>query len=264
MIARRVAMKIKEVLKNNYKYWLFLIAVGIVGGIFTGFYTLEITDPAILEEALLQVGGETVYILISTMQVISYALIFGILGKFIAGKAGLLREVKFDKKTTVKIALIGLVGGALVTVLDTLIFASGADGEAIKESLRISLSLSSIIASFTYGGIIEEIMMRLFLMSLIALLLWKIFSKKSEAIPAWTLVIANVLTAMLFAAGHLPATAGTTGLTPMIVLRCFLFNGGMGLIFGRAYRKHGIHYAMLSHIFAHVGMKLISAIIILV
>ena len=53
------------------------------------------------------------------------------------------------------------------------------------------------------------------------------------------------------------------GLTPMIVLRCFLFNGGMGLIFGRAYRKHGIHYAMLSHIFAHVGMKLISAIIIL-
>ena len=125
MIARRVAMKIKEVLKNNYKYWLFLIAVGIVGGIFTGFYTLEITDPAILEEALLQVGGETAYILISTMQVISYALIFGIFGKFIAGKAGLLREVKFQKKTTVKIALIGLVGGALVTVLDTLVFCLG-------------------------------------------------------------------------------------------------------------------------------------------
>ena len=256
-------MKIKEVLKNNYKYWLFLIAVGIVGGIFTGFYTLEITDPAILEEALKQVGGEVVYILIGTIQVISYALIFGILGKFIAGKAGLLQEVRFDKKTTVKTALIGLVGGALVTVLDTLIFASGADGEAIKESLRISLSLSSIIASFTYGGIIEEIMMRLFLMSLIALLLWKIFSKKSEAIPAWTLVLANVLTAMLFAAGHLPAIAQSMGLTPMIVLRCFLFNGGMGLVFGRAYRKYGIQSATLSHIFAHVGMKLLGAIMIM-
>ena len=263
MIARSAAMKIKEVLKNNYKYWLFLIAVGIVGGIFTGFYALEITDPAILEEALLQVGGEAVYILISTIQVISYALIFGILGKFIAGKAGLLREVKFDKKTTVKIALIGLVGGALVMVLDTFIFTSGADGEATRESIELSLSVSSIIASFTYGGIIEEIMMRLFLMSLIALLLWKIFSKKSETIPTWTLVLANVLTAMLFAASHLPATAISMGLTPMIVLRCFLFNGGMGLIFGSAYRKYGIHYAMLSHIFAHVGMKLFGAIIIL-
>jgi hypothetical protein len=93
--------------------------------------------------------------------------------------------------------------------------------------------------------------------------LWKIFCRKESTVPTKILVIANVLVAIAFAAAHLPATAMTMGLTPMIVLRCFVLNGSMGLVFGRAYIKDGIAYAMLSHIFAHVGMKLLGLIVIL-
>ena len=100
-------------------------------------------------------------------------------------------------------------------------------------------------------------------MSLIALILWKVFFKSEEHISAKALVIANVLSALLFAAGHLPATAISIGITPAILIRCFLLNGGAGLVFGRLYRKRGIQYAMIAHAFTHVAMKLIWFIIAL-
>jgi hypothetical protein len=253
----------KKALKDNLFYIIFLVLTGLIGGVFTAFYIIESTDPALMAEMLAQMGGKNAYVVVSTLQVVSYSLIFGLLGKLISKKAGLWKEVKLEGKKVRKNAACGFVGGVVIMLLDLFVFSAGADGEAIRNSLILSLSPNSIIASFTYGGIVEELMMRLFLMSLIALVLWKIFCREEATVPTKILVIANVLVAIAFAAGHLPATAMTTGLTPMIVLRCFVLNGSMGLVFGRAYRKDGIAYAMLSHIFAHVGMKLLGLIVIL-
>jgi hypothetical protein len=252
---------IKKYLKENFVYLLFLSVVGLIGGFFTAIYAMEMTDPDMMAEALAQMGGKVGYTVISTLQVVSYALIFGILGKYFSKKIGLWRELRFEKSKTVESVLAGLIGGAAIMLLDVLVFSSGAEPEAMKESLLASLTPSSIIASFTYGGIIEEVMMRLFLMSLLALLLWKLFFIREETVPTFALVISNIVVAILFAASHLPATAVSIGLSPIIVLRCFVLNGSMGLVFGRAYRKHGIHYAMLAHIFAHVGMKLLGLLI---
>jgi len=111
-----------------------------------------------------------------------------------------------------------------------------------------------------YGGIVEEIMMRLFLMSLLAWLGWKIFFRRREKPPVGVIAAANVIAALLFAAGHLPATAMIFGtLTPLILLRCFLLNGGFGLFFGWLYRRYGIQYAILGHMLAHMVSKLIWA-----
>ncbi|MBQ9079720.1 MAG: CPBP family intramembrane metalloprotease [Clostridia bacterium] len=121
------------------------------------------------------------------------------------------------------------------------------------------------MASVLYGGIIEEVMMRLFFMSLITLVIWKLFFKKydKENIPTSVFVIANVVAALAFAAGHLPATLVTFGeLTPLILFRCFLFNGGFGLVFGWLYRKYGIVYAMAGHALFHIISKLIWFIFI--
>jgi membrane protease YdiL (CAAX protease family) len=101
-------------------------------------------------------------------------------------------------------------------------------------------------------------MLRLFFLSLLALILWKVFFKSytKENIPTRVFVIANVLAALLFAAAHLPSTLMTFGeLTPLILFRCFLLNGGFGLIFGWLYRKHGIVYAMLGHALFHIVCK---------
>ena len=117
-----------------------------------------------------------------------------------------------------------------------------------------------MLAFVLYGGVIEEVMLRLFFMSLIAFVVWKLFFRKydKENIPTRVFVIANVIAAMLFAAGHLPATLSTFGeLTPLLLFRCFLLNGGFGLVFGWIYRKHGIVYAMMGHALFHVVSKLI-------
>ena len=108
-----------------------------------------------------------------------------------------------------------------------------------------------------YGGIIEEVMLRLFMMSLVAFVLHKLFWRKREQTPVAALVAANIISALLFAAGHLPTTAALMGLTPMILLRCFLLNGGIGLMLGFLYRKHGLRYAMIAHAGCHIISKLI-------
>lgn len=118
------------------------------------------------------------------------------------------------------------------------------------------------IASLTYGGVVEEILMRWFLMSLLAWILVLIFARKTEKteLPDWIFIAANITAALLFAAGHLPATMAFFGrISPLILVRCFVLNGGFALIFGRFYRKYGIQYAML----AHFGLHLISKLILL-
>ena len=102
-------------------------------------------------------------------------------------------------------------------------------------------------------------MLRLFFMSLVAVIICKVTKKE---INDKILITSNVIAAILFAAGHLPATAIMIGITPMIVLRCFLLNGGFGVLFGYMYRKHGIHCAMIAHIGVHIVSKLIWMIFI--
>ena len=247
--------KIKDFVAKNYKYWIFLLLAGLVGGIFVGIYTLEITDPALIEEAIAQIGGKEIYIVISTMQVISYALICGILGKLLANKLGLWRELRFEGRSVVLSALAGLAVGVAMMALELLWFANVSD--VIKESYKVLPTLSNAIASLIYGGIIEELMIRLLLMSLVALIIWKLFYKSADAVPTRALVIANIVAAILFAAAHLPSTIMSIGITPVILIRCFLLNGGAGLVFGFLYRKRGIQYAMIAHAFTHVAMKLI-------
>lgn len=70
---------------------------------------------------------------------------------------------------------------------------------------------------------------------------------KETTAPGMTFngIAANIIAAFFFAAGHLPATITIFGkLTPLLLFRCFLLNGGFGLVFGWFYRRYGLIYAM--------------------
>ena len=251
--------KVKEFIAKNIKYAIFLVLVGIVGGFFAGIYTFEITDPTLLEEALAEIGSKEAFIAVYVIQIIGYALFCGIVGKILASKIGLWRELKLEGKSTFVAIISGFGAGTAMMALELLWFANVSD--VIKASYEVPPTISNFIASLIYGGVVEELMIRLFLMSLVAFILWKIFFKGEEQIPVKVIVIANVISALFFAAGHLPATAMSIGITPVILIRCFLLNGGAGLVFGRLYRKRGIQYAMIAHAFAHIAMKLIWLVI---
>ena len=120
---------------------------------------------------------------------------------------------------------------------DKLIF--GSLNAWVRNQYTTVPTVWKILGGLLVGGIIEEVMMRLFFMSLCVFIISMIFYKNEKETPVRVYVIANILAAVLFAAGHIPSTMTMTTLTPVILLRCFLFNGGLGLGFGYLYRKYG-------------------------
>ncbi len=244
----------KQTIKNNLKYLIFLAIFGLIGGYFTALYSIQSLNQDMLDEILSQIGNMDLLIIITTIQSLGYAIILGIIGIILAQKIGLWRKVKFIKQGNIELLIVSLIGGAAFILIDVLVFSNFH--EVIQNSYEAKPTVEYIIASITYGGVIEEVMLRLFLMSLISFVIQKITKKEEMSIKI--LIIANVIATLLFAAGHLPGTfMMITPVTPMIIFRCFLMNGGFGLLFGRLYRKYGIHYAMLGHAGVHIVSKLI-------
>ena len=254
--------KLIQNLKKPLLFTLVLLPVAIIGGIFTGMYLIDTSSPKNLEMLLAQFGSTNMLIVITTIQTCTYALFCGFFGYILADKIGLIKPFKVEKDIAIKAIAFGAVTGALL-VADYWI--SGNIYPIIKEVTETGLSASSVIASILYGGIIEEVMIRLFLMSLIIFVIWKLFLKKKskEEIPTIIFVATNIIVALAFAAGHLPATVLMfVELTPFLLIRCFLLNGIGGFLFGKLYLKHGIQYAMIAHMGAHIISKLVLILFI--
>ncbi len=243
--------------KRALLFTLALLPVALAAGFFAARYTLKIVDPALLNQAVAQLGSETALLAITVVQTVLYALVCGFFGYTLSDRIGLMRPFRFEKKPLCITFAASLIAGAVFS-LDAWTFGRWIPEIGTSYATTGTFDVDTWMASILYGGIIEEVMMRLFLMSLIAFLVWKIFLKKRETVPTGVLIAANVAAALLFAAGHIPATLQTFGaLTPLLLLRCFLLNGAFGLLFGRLYRKYGIQYAMLSHLLLHIVSRTI-------
>ena len=251
----------KNFMRLYWKVLLFFVVAGLIGGFFLGLYSLD-SYPADMQEELLSQGlNQYVLGLVTAVQSAGYGLILGALGILLSKKIGLWKDkIIFEKKQIIETALIALIGGIAMILLDIWFF--GNYSQAILDSYIAKPTIAYILASVIYGAVIEEVMLRLFLMSLIAFVLHILFEKNREKVSDIILVIANIIAAILFAAGHLPATEVIMGLSPMIVFRCFLLNGGLGILFGRLYRKHGLHYAMVAHGGCHIVSKIIWIIFV--
>jgi membrane protease YdiL (CAAX protease family) len=98
-----------------------------------------------------------------------------------------------------------------------------------------------------YGGIYEEILTRLFLLSLFAWLGMKLFQKDKTKLGGIVFWLANILAAILFGLGHLPTVSLVMPITPVVVAAALLLNGVAGIAFGYLYRKRGLESAMIAH-----------------
>ena len=239
----------KMFFKENWKFLLLVLLSGLIGGYCTGLYSYDFLSEELLRE--LQDQNVTKEI-IALSSMIQYSIPFGIIlasiGIVLFKKNKLWKEFKIDKKAIRTTAIITIIGSLILFPGDKLIF--GYLDNWVLEQYTTKPTIYKIIGGLLVGGVIEEVMMRLFFMSLMVVIISKILKKKE--IPTLVLTVANILVALLFAAGHLPSTATMTTLTPAIIIRCFLFNGGLGLAFGYLYRKYGIGYAMISHGFSHL------------
>ena len=242
--------------KTYWKTILFFALAGLVGGFMVGLFMMDSYPPEIQQQIYDQGINDVLLGVISALQSAAYGLALGVAGILLGKKTGMWKDERtVTRKPLLAAVAVALVGGLAMIVLD--IFWFGRYSQVIMDSYAAKPSLVFLLGAVIYGGIIEEVMLRLFMMSLVAFLLHKLFWRKQTQTPVAALVMANIVSALLFAAGHLPATAMLMGLTPMILLRCFLLNGGIGLLFGWLYRKYGLRYAMIAHAGCHLVSKLI-------
>lgn len=152
--------------------------------------------------------------------------------------------------------LVALAIAGLSLLMDG---AMPAPRHPVPDIPPIGESSAGFLASF-YGGITEEIELRLFLMTLVA---WGIARLRGglSAITAW---IAIVVAALLFGVGHLPAAAAIWPLDAVVVARTVVLNGVGGLLFGWLYWRQGFESAMVAHFSAdlvlHVAAPLVAGL----
>ena len=120
---------------------------------------------------------------------------------------------------------------------------------------------------FLAAGIGEEIMFRMFVLGLWAFLINLILRRwRATKLALW---IANVIAALAFAAGHLPAAMMLLGVTtpdalpPVVLVELFLLNGIVAIVAGERYMRDGLVAAAGVHFWAdvvwHVIFPLVAA-----
>lgn len=149
---------------------------------------------------------------------------------------------------------LGLAAGAAVFLADLYVFHHGptaATASASGAGERFALNL---LTGFLYGGINEEVMMRLFLLSGIVYLLGFV-TGHGAGTRRVVLGVAIVVAAVAFGLAHLPITASMTEITPFIVLRAIVLNGIVGVVAGLLYVRYGLECAVLAHAAAHLPIQ---------
>ena len=247
-------------LKDHWKFLLFILISGLIGGYCIGIYGYDLLSEEVLKQLQEQNITRNMVGLSTMLQYgILYGAILALIGLILSKKINLWKKFKYDKKAVIITGIITIISALILFPGDKLIF--GSFNEWVSSQYTISPTLPKIIGGLLVGGIIEEVMMRLFFMSLLVYIGSKVFCKDKE-IPTKAYVIANIISAIVFAAGHLPSTSAMTDLTTILIVRCFLFNGLFGICFGYLYRKYGIGYAMISHGLSHLIADLLMIIFI--
>ena len=156
--------------------------------------------------------------------------------------------------------LLGAAAGVVLVGLEALFFLRHLPAGMLS-IFEIPL-WKRLLSGVLYGGITEELLMRLFLLSLVAWTLGR-WWKAPTGIPApgafWAAII---VVAVLFGLGHLPATAVVTPLTSALVVRALVLNGVAGVAFGYLYWRHGLEAAMAGHMSAHVVLQIPGVILL--
>lgn len=242
---------IKKFVKENWKFLLLVLVGGLIGGYCLGPYVWDSLQEEALEQAISQgLTKESASLSCMIQYGIIYGFILAVIGIIFSKKVGLWKKFELDKKAITTTSIITIIGGLTLFPGDRLIFAPF--NEWVMSTYQEAPSIYKVIGGLLVGGIVEEVMLRLFLMSLLSFIVYKLFYKKEKECPTNVFIIVNIVCAIFFAAGHLPGIMSMTTLTPILVFRCFLLNGGYGLAFGYLYRKHGIGYAMISHGLCHL------------
>jgi len=146
-------------------------------------------------------------------------------------------------------AALGVAAAVLIVLLELVIFRPLIPWLAALAAATPA-RWQGLLASI-YGGVAEELLTRLFLVSVFAWLLSRVLR---GTLVFW---LAIVLAAVLFGLGHLPATAALLPLTPAVIVRALILNGIPGVVFGWLFWRRGLEAAMVAHFSADLVLHVV-------
>ncbi len=164
-------------------------------------------------------------------------------------------------------AVLGILCALLIVALDAVVFGPGVAALLKAAGVILPASINppawqGLLASL-YGGITEEVLLRLGALTLLAWL-GRAISHTQDGRPSLPVLwVANVLAAVLFGLGHLPMTQATgIPITTLVIVRAVVLNGTLGVVAGWLYWKWGLESSMIAHfsgdLVLHVLLPLIA------
>jgi membrane protease YdiL (CAAX protease family) len=259
----------------NWKIFFILLAVATLGLVAVIPYSLALQGDA-LKTARLPLPLP----LLATIQIATQVLMFAIaiaIGLFFANRIGLglpILEARLKGESVAEkirailpiSVILGILASLLIIALDVYVFQPALKAQLGGQAAALSgakaftpAAWKGFLASF-YGGFDEEILLRLCVMSFLAWL-GHFLGKTADGKPTMAVLwVANVLAAILFGLGHLPATAALLPLTSLVILRAVVLNGLAGIAFGYLYFTRGLESAMLSHFSADLVLHVLFAL----
>jgi hypothetical protein len=165
--------------------------------------------------------------------------------------------------------LVGVIGSIILIAIQDVVF-----GPLLARDLaRLGVSKPATpnppawqaLLGSLYGPFEEEIVLRLFVLTVLAWLgsrIWKSGARRLSSAILWT---ANILASMLFGLSHLPATAAAgLPIDPIVVSRAVVLNGLLGVGFGWLNFRDGLESAMLAHFSADIILHVITPLLAIV
>ncbi len=140
--------------------------------------------------------------------------------------------------------LVGIAVGVILTVI-ILSVAPHMPGLPFVRAAQVPIWKRMLVCF--YSGLDEEILTRLFLLTLFSWLGIRIFQKQKVRLSPATFWIANVMVAILFGLGHLPSASRVMQITPGVIVLALALNGVAAISFGYLYWKRGLESAMIAH-----------------
>lgn len=162
---------------------------------------------------------------------------------------------------------LGALAAVAVVALDALVFGPLVEDAVVDSPVGVTdAGLPARLLAGLYGGITEEILLRLGFVTLLLWAGWRAWGLVTEVDPdepspaaAWGAVFAA---AVFFALGHIPATAAAFELTPAVMARALVLNGLGGVVFGWLYWRRDLVAAMAAHFAADVVLLVVAPLLV--
>lgn len=246
---------------TNWKLFAILIAATLISSVMALPYALGLAAglKIVITPALI------------IAQIVQAGILFSILiyfGLRLAARIGfglpILESVLKGKRVGGKLQAIwklsvgsGVLAAALIIIIS--FFFPKLSLDFLRTEMAIP-TWKTLLVSF-YGGIAEEVIMRLFFMTFLVWISFKIkrtFTGQPTAIGIW---IAIILSSVIFGLGHLPITGAVVDINAAVIIRAIALNGVGGVIFGWLYWKRGLESAMIAHFTADIALHVITPLV---